>query len=197
MIYSNYPGLLLGFHGCSKDVYDSVIKKSRTLMPSFNSYDWLGSGIYFWENSYARAFDWSRNRYTNEAAVIGAALDLGYCLNLTDYQNSEYVREGYLALKAAMDAAGMRLPQNKNLKNSDDWLIRDLDCAVINQIHILNEQRGNTPFDSVRGIFTEGKPIYPGAGFRGKTHVQICVRNIACIKGYFAPLDDEGKAIKY
>ena len=114
MIYSNYPGLLFGFHGCRKEVYDSVIRKSRPLTPSCNSYDWLGSGIYFWENSYSRAFDWARSRYANEAAVIGAALDLGYCLNLTDYQNSEYIREGYIALKAAMSTAGMRLPQNKS-----------------------------------------------------------------------------------
>jgi hypothetical protein len=197
MIYSDYPGLLFGFHGCRKNVYDKVIKKSRSLEPSNNSYDWLGSGIYFWENSYARALDWAINRYGNDAAVIGAVIDLGYCLNLTDYQNAEYVRDGYNALKTDMMKNGIALPQNKNIKNSDDWLIRDLDCAVINRIHAFNDSIGAKSFDSVRGIFTEGKPIYPGAGFRGKTHVQICVRTIACIKGYFAPLDDNGNAIKY
>jgi hypothetical protein len=145
MIYSDYPGLLFGFHGCHKEVYKDVIRKSRPLLPSNNSYDWLGGGIYFWENSYYRALDWARSHYADD----------------------------------------------------DDWLIRDLDCAVINQIHIVNEQLNQRPFDSVRGIFTEGKPIYPGAGFRGKTHVQLCIRSIACIKGYFAPRDDEGNAIKY
>jgi hypothetical protein len=69
--------------------------------------------------------------------------------------------------------------------------------AVINRIHTLNELTGKRSFDSVRGIFTEGSPIYPGAGFRGKTHVQLCVRSVSCIKGYFAPLDDKGNAIKY
>jgi hypothetical protein len=100
MIYSEYPGLLFGFHGCRKDVYSAVIRKSRPLEPSNNSYDWLGSGIYFWENSYARAFDWAVARYEGDAAVIGAVIDLGYCLNLTDYQNAEYIRNGYLVLKA-------------------------------------------------------------------------------------------------
>jgi hypothetical protein len=197
MTYSEYPGLLFGFHGCRKDVYGTVIRKSRPLEPSHNSYDWLGSGIYFWENSYARAFDWAVARYEDDAAVIGAVIDLGYCLNLTDYQNAEYIRNGYLVLKSEYGDEGTPMPQNKNARNSDDWLIRDLDCAVINRIHTINELIGRRPFDSVRGIFTEGRPIYPGAGFRGKTHVQLCIRNIACIKGYFAPLDDKGHAIKY
>ena len=43
------------------------------------------------------------------------------------------------------------------------------------------------PFDSVRGLFSEGAPVYEGSGFRKKTHVQICVRNPNCIKGYFNP----------
>jgi hypothetical protein len=137
MIYSEYPGLLFGFHGCRKDVYNTVIKKSRPLEPSHNSYDWLGNGIYFWENSYARAFDWAVAYYEDDAAVIGAVIDLGYCLNLTDYQNAEYIRNGYLVLKAEYGDEGTPMPQNKNAKNSDDWLIRDLDCAVINRISTL------------------------------------------------------------
>jgi hypothetical protein len=166
-------------------------------LPSINSYDWLGSGIYFWENSYSRALDWAVSHHKDDAAVIGAVIDLGVCLNLTDYQYAEFVRDGYQALKELMKYKKLPMPQNKKVTNQDDWLIRDLDCAVINQIHIVNEQLNRKPFDSVRGIFTEGKPIYPGAGFRGKTHVQLCIRNIACIKGYFAPRDDEGNAVKY
>jgi hypothetical protein len=197
MMYADYPDLIFGFHGCSKDIYQNVIKKSCSLLPSDNSYDWLGSGIYFWENSYARALDWAVSRYEDSAAVIGAVIDLGHCLNLTDFENAAIVRNGYISLKAEVQGNHMSMPQNKNVKDNDDWLIRDLDCAVINQIHILNEQMNQDPFDSVRGIFTEGKPVYPGAGFRGKTHVQLCIRSAKCIKGYFAPLDDEGKPIKY
>lgn len=43
------------------------------------------------------------------------------------------------------------------------------------------------PSDSIRGAFIEGKRIYPNSGFYEKTHIQICVRNPNCIKGYFAP----------
>jgi hypothetical protein len=197
MMYADYPDLIFGFHGCDKETYHKVTQESRPLLPSNNAYDWLGSGIYFWENSYARALDWAVTRYKSDAAVIGAVLDLGHCMNLTDFNNAAIVRSGYEALKQDMLNNGFPMPQNKNVKDNDDWLIRDLDCAVINQVHILNDALGNDPFDSVRGIFTEGEPIYPGAGFRGKTHVQLCVRSTKCIKGYFAPLDGNGNPIKY
>lgn len=42
-------------------------------------------------------------------------------------------------------------------------------------------------YDSVRGVFWEGKPLYPNAGFAEKNHIQICVCNPNCIKGYFLP----------
>lgn len=47
------------------------------------------------------------------------------------------------------------------------------------------------PFDTVKGIFTEGEPAYENAGFAEKTHVQICVRNQDCIKGVFRVPDSQ------
>ena len=35
--------------------------------------------------------------------------------------------------------------------------------------------------------FWEGQELYPNAGFREKNHIQICVCNPNCIKGYFLP----------
>lgn len=44
-----------------------------------------------------------------------------------------------------------------------------------------------SPFDTVRGMFTEGHPLYDGSGFHEQSHVQIAVRNPALIKGVFLP----------
>ena len=52
---------------------------------------------------------------------------------------------------------------------------------------------GFMPFDSVRGTFEEGNEMYPGAGFREKTHTQVCVRNLNCIKGYFIPREMDSR----
>ena len=46
-MYSKLPNLVLGFHGCHKDVFDSVVKGGQHLKRSENEYDWLGNGIYF------------------------------------------------------------------------------------------------------------------------------------------------------
>lgn len=59
---------------------------------------------------------------------------------------------------------------------------RNLDCAVIRLVH---EVTKDNSFDTVKGVFLEGKPIFEGSGFHDKTHVQICVRNPDSIIGVF------------
>ena len=88
-MYEKLPNLVIGFHGCSRETYDKVIHQNQALKASENTYDWLGHGIYFWEQNLKRAKDWARRRYGKEAAVVGAVIDLGNCLNLTDSKSSE------------------------------------------------------------------------------------------------------------
>lgn len=40
-------------------------------------------------------------------------------------------------------------------------------------------------YDTVLGALREGKELYAGAGVIDKNHIQICVRNEQCIRGYF------------
>lgn len=98
------------------------------------------------------------------------------------------LKYGYDLLKEESRIFSMELPVNRNIGKNTDLLIRELDCAVIERIHLYNHMTDrNDEYDSVRGAFIEGKPVYPGSGFRDRTHIQICVRNPNCIKGYFAP----------
>ena len=95
-LYSRRSNLVVGFHSCDKSVVDAVIAGKTELLASANDYDWLGSGIYFWENNEDRAWQWAKQLSTRksssvkEPAVIGAIIDLGYCLDLTD---SFYLQE--------------------------------------------------------------------------------------------------------
>ena len=52
---------------------------------------------------------------------------------------------------------------------------------------VVDKVANKRDYDSVRGVFWEGKPLYPNAGFAEKNHIQICVCNPNCIKGYFLP----------
>lgn len=195
-MYSKKSGLILGFHGCDLSVRDAVINNSANLNFSKNNYDWLGNGIYFWENSPSRALAFAKHlkkhpiRSRNpikKPAVLGAVINPGYCLDLTVSEDLELLKTAYPILKKAYAATGFELPKNKAVGSSEDLLLRNLDCAVIETLHRWREKKAITPFDSVRGVFWEGRELYPNAGFREKDHIQICIRNPNCIKGYFIP----------
>lgn len=186
VMYEKLPNLVFGFHGCNKDTYEKVLYKHKDLKKSDNKYDWLGNGIYFWENSYQRAYEWAEKRYENPA-VLGAIIDLGRCLNLTDDHTSSILRRGYEMLKIKCETTDNDMPQNRSGKSKTDILLRDLDCAVIQQIHEYNSETKQPGYDSVRGVFEEGEEVYPGSALREKMHIQLCIVNPNCIKGFFSP----------
>ena len=47
--------------------------------------------------------------------------------------------------------------------------------------------RFDSPYQTVRGFFVEGEALYEGAGLRNQDHIQLCVRDTACIVGFFLP----------
>jgi len=118
------------------------------------------------------------NGAIKEPFVIGAIIDLGRCLNLMETKSIEILKQGYDLLKQSCHRAEIPLPKNKEL-------LRNLDCAVINMIHKFYKDEEKPSFDSVRGLFLEGEKVYTDAGFFKESHIQICVRNPNCIKGYF------------
>lgn len=65
-------------------------------------------------------------------------------------------------------------------------LFRPLDCAIVNHAVEMVKREG-FDYDTVYGYFQEGADAYEGAGIKEKSHIQICVRNPNCIKGYFLP----------
>jgi hypothetical protein len=107
-------------------------------------------------------------------------IELGLCLDLTTSSGLDWVRIAYDSLVEVTRAAGLDLPLN-----SKDDLRRNLDCAVVRRLHTILEAQTLPLIDTVKGVFTEGEPAYPGSGFREKTHIQIAVRNARCIKGVF------------
>lgn len=70
-MYSFYPNLILGFHGCSKDVGMKAINGDDELIFSHNTYDWLGDGVYFWENDYDRALEFAKETKKKTPLSLG------------------------------------------------------------------------------------------------------------------------------
>lgn len=51
LLYSTLPNIIIGFHGCDKEVFQKILYKHEPFKCSHNTYDWLGSGMYFWEQN--------------------------------------------------------------------------------------------------------------------------------------------------
>jgi hypothetical protein len=181
--------LVVGYHGCDVRVARKVIALKESLHPSQNPWDWLGHGFYFWEDSTARARRWAedeskqRGSRIKHPAALGAVIDLGNCLNLADAEALKQVRATHAEYERLCDSAGIEKARNRG----PDLRARYLDCAVMESLHQLRREEGKSEFDTVRGFFTEGSELYPGAGFRELDHIQICVRSLKQIIGYFWP----------
>ena len=192
--YQIPPSFVLGFHGCKSSVGEAVLGGHIThLLPSAERYDWLGKGIYFWEGSPRRAWEWAvekkkRDKHWPEDEppfVLGAVINLGQCLDFRDSSSLLEVKDAYEVFRSL--TADEEMPENEG--NNDDNVFRHLDCAVINSLHSRREDKNLSPYNSVRADFWEGGPLYPGAGFRQKDHIQICVCDTDSIIGYFRPIE--------
>jgi hypothetical protein len=194
-----HTSFVLGYHGCEKEIGLRAVRGEIALAPGNGKYDWMGSGIYFWENDPIRALEWAQKKqargHCKEPFVVGAVIDPGNCLDLLVRENVELVKYAYDSFKQVQEKAGLPLPVNKKAPkdDSDSLVMRYLDCAVINHLHSILEgpdrPAGLMPYDTVRAVFVEGAPMYTGAMLFEQNHVQIAVRNPNCIKGVFIPLD--------
>ena len=192
-MYQKRDNLLFGFHGCDETVCDALVSgKQKTLNFSENPYDWLGKGMYFWENDPKRALEWAeslmhqpqnKNQKITKPAVLGAVICLGRCLDFLERENLRKLKDFYNTVSEDFKNRGVNLPENKG---GQDLFKRELDCFLINSFVVKQKEKDkNKSYDSVRGVFFEGNELYPTSGFREKDHIQIAILNPNCIKGFF------------
>jgi hypothetical protein len=185
--------LILAYHGCSFETAQELLGGSP-FQPSTRDYDWLGSGSYFWEKDVLRAYQWATEprRKLDHPSVVGAAIELGNCLDLTTQSGITAVKVAYDKFIWTAERDGTPIPENVDpaMGCGGDKIIRRLDCAVMNYLYEIAETAQESdpksqPYTTVRALFPEGSELYPGAGFREKTHIQICVREPEQILGVF------------
>lgn len=186
--------VVYGFHGCDLTTKEAIIKDGKPFVMSKNEYDWLGSGIYFWENDPQRAMEFAESVVKDhkqskgtiqKPAVIGAIIDLGNCLDLSIRENIELLKA---ANRTYLTIVGGEEKALKNKGELPDMKGRYRDCVVINLLNKLTDLNERvTNFDTVRAMFFEGNKIYDTSAFSEYSHIQICVRNPNCIKAIFEP----------
>jgi hypothetical protein len=183
------PFQITGFHSCDREVGLRILNGQDQLIASENSWDWLGPGVYFWEQNPARALEYAVGCATGDQKnkipittpfVIGAIIELGNCLNLLEPASINIVKDAHESLLQLTEKSGEKLPLNKGAN-------RKLDCAVIKYVHETNKRLSIPAYDTIRSAFLEGEPIYPGSNFTNRLHIEICVLKPELIKGYFLP----------
>lgn len=186
---SHHPFQIIGYHSCDRKVGLDVLNGKTNLKPSLNDWDWLGGGIYFWEQEPYRALNYASevaeekqfNKIGIETPfVLGAIIQLGRCLNLVESQSLQILKEAHFGLTEAYKSLGKNLPKNKDAN-------RKLDCAVIRYIHQSRKENNEPEYETIRSAFDEGEKVYAGANFTSRHHIQVCVINESLIKGYFLP----------
>ncbi len=168
------PVSVVGYHGCHRDVAERV-QAGEPFLASANGYDWLGSGVYFWEYAPFRAEEWAKKRYGSDGAVLKATITLGRCLNLLDTAHFTGLRQAYETTVQQMHLAGITIP--KNTHTGKHYLDRTIvEAYCLDYAAVTGE-----PLQTVRGGFPEGEPVFPGSKILRETHLQVAVRDEACI----------------
>ena len=139
---------------------------------------------------FAREAASRKSSHIRKPFVIGAVISLGLCLDLTTSMGIAQVRAAHKSLLELTTARNFALP-----RNATSGLLRPLDRAVIEFLHMIRKGRGEQAIDTVKGVFVEGDPVYEGSGFHEKTHIQIAVCNPECIKGVFRVPDAQLRAL--
>ncbi|ELX09412.1 hypothetical protein Jab_2c14780 [Janthinobacterium sp. HH01] len=190
---------VVAYHGCDLSVATDVVSGSIPhLLPSKNPYDWLGDGIYFFEDDPVRAQKFAETaaempalRLTAKPILrpyaVGAVIRLGHCLDLSKQNGIDEFRLAYETLVQSMGEE-QELPTNRAASQEDkEGILHHLDRAIINFIHGQRLSLGQQAYDTVRGFFWQGAPVCPTSAIGRLSHVQIAVRNTACVLGYFHP----------
>lgn len=160
-----------GFHGTSAEAAQRILSTGFEI--SRNEYEWLGDGAYFFQDAPARAMEWARQRFGDDAAVIGAEIELGDCIDLLDVPWHAQIAIAYPQLLVALEEKG-HLPPRQSVG------AHRLDRSVMNYLVDRLTDNGTT-VDSVRAAFAEGEPPFPGSALLNRAHVQIAVRSSRAI----------------
>jgi len=94
-----------GYHGTSIERAASIMEEGYRI--SRNDYDWLGDGVYFWQDAPQRAWEWATQHHQSQAAVVGSLIQLNDCIDLLDPRWARFLTETYdLFWHSSSDLAG-------------------------------------------------------------------------------------------
>lgn len=164
-----------GYHGTSQTKAISILENG--FLASDNDYDWLGTGIYFFQDAPIRAKQWAIEQHPNEPAVICARIQLDNCIDLFDIKWFPILENIYNLFDDQYRSANRPLPK----QNPSRSKAHRLDCAFFNFASQLLSDREQT-VACIRAVFVEGESLFPDSAIFNLAHAQIVIKNSALIK---------------
>jgi hypothetical protein len=164
-----------GYHGTSQTKAINILKNG--FLASDNDYDWLGTGIYFFQDAPVRAKQWATQQHPNNPAVICALIQLENCIDLFDVGWQPALKNMYNLFIERHKLLNLPLPKQSPHSSK----AHRLDCAFLNFVHEFILRQGRS-IDSIRATFIEGERLFPNSAIFDLAHVQIAIRNPALIQ---------------
>lgn len=184
------PGLMhelriaTGYHGTLAEYAPMILEEG--LQPSKNPWEWLGPGVYFWQDAPYRALEWAREwnkrrgRPSAAVCVIKARLRLEDCIDMLDIWWRDILSESsvkFLDLMRSAQTAGIA---PRNYRTGRKAGRHELDAAFFTYVGHQLEREG-VQVRAVRAAITEGAPILPDSPLCYKSHAQIAIRDLGLI----------------
>lgn len=164
---------ICGYHGTSKTRAMNILENG--FRASDNDYDWLGTGIYFFQDAPLRAKQWATQQHPKNPAVIRSSIRLENCIDLLDIGWHPSLKQVYNSFVTQYKSTKRPLPT----QNPDRSKAHKLDCAFFNFASELISLTGDVY--SVRAAFMEGDRLFPNSAIFDLAHIQIVVKNSAVI----------------
>ncbi len=181
--FKDYHRTIIGYHGTRLSTALDVVNRRGSFKFSENKDDWLGHGIYFWEYAPQQALWWAKRRQKRQKwgepiAVVASMIRLGFCFDMLDPYNVEYLISLHDAYVENSKQLGLSLPKNYNHR-------KNLDCAVFQYAYNALAETDDKP-DTVRAVYVptgKQRRVWARSWISKDSHIQVCVRNTDSILG--------------
>jgi hypothetical protein len=165
-----------GYHGTSRGAANSILRGGFT--PSSSGHDWLGPGIYFWQDAPGRAWEWAQ-KYDDPVVIQSQIVfEQEEAMDLLDRRWFNMLREYHSTFVDQWPVQEIPLPTQNPTTSKQ----HKLDDAYLEYIGSFLEHNKICKVSLIRAAFTEGSPIYGYSALYDLSHVQISVRDPKCIR---------------
>ncbi len=149
------------YHAGDEHEIEKFIAGQPYMPSSYHSNNWLGNGLYFWENNPNKAEKWQIEK--GKGAILECDIDTQNLLNLLEVSDSS--DSFYEDAKTLSDKHQSKYSNNRSSQNFQ------LDCRIFNEY----QRKVVGQFSGVRMAFYMGESVSIDGNIYTGQHIQICL----------------------